>query len=105
MPLWLTCATFQTTVHTPSRGPRALRLPLLFLACLTALVCASAGLAAQAITGTISGTVTASPTAVLAGASVTVRNETVGIERIVVTDERCRYSVDNLPVQGTSRFA
>ncbi len=77
-----------------------MRFPLLLMTFLAAIVCASARMDAQAISGTIAGTVTASPTAVLAGAGVTVRNETVNIVRTVTTDERGFYSVDNLPVQG-----
>ncbi len=73
----------------------ALTLSAITLVILTASVARS-----QPITGTITGTVKASTDAVLAGATVKVRNETVGLERTVITDEEGFYTASNLPVQG-----
>ncbi|HVL69733.1 MAG TPA: TonB-dependent receptor [Vicinamibacterales bacterium] len=53
--------------------------------------------AAQATTGSISGTVVDESKAVLPGVTVTVRNVETGLERSQVSDQQGRYRVLNLP--------
>jgi hypothetical protein len=53
--------------------------------------------AAQAVTGTILGTVTDATGAVLAGAKVTLTNEGTGFSRIVTSDASGEYTVPQVP--------
>ena len=53
-----------------------------------------------AVTGAISGRVTSPEGEPLAGAQITVRNQSVGLSRSVVTREDGRYRVQALPVGG-----
>jgi len=56
-----------------------------------------AGLAAQAVTGTIIGLVTDSTGAVMPGATVTLTNTGTGLVRVVNTDSNGEYTVPSLP--------
>lgn len=56
---------------------------------------------AQDLTGTIGGTVRAATDAVLAGASITVRNQAIKLQRVVTSGEDGTYVVTDLPVQGS----
>ena len=73
-------------------GTRAIGIVLLGLALL-----APRTAAAQAVTGTILGTVKDSTGAVLAGAKVTVTNEGTGFTRTVTTDAAGEYTVPQIP--------
>src|SRR5438552_19039362 len=53
---------------------------------------------AQRITASIRGTVTDPTSAVVAGATVTVRNEATGLTRTTKTNSAGNYSFDELPV-------
>ncbi|MET0213173.1 MAG: carboxypeptidase regulatory-like domain-containing protein, partial [Vicinamibacterales bacterium] len=53
--------------------------------------------AAQAVSGTILGTVTDSTGAVVAGAKVTIVNEGTGLTRVVVADTNGEYTAPSLP--------
>jgi Carboxypeptidase regulatory-like domain len=60
--------------------------------------------AGQAVTGTISGTVTDQQGSVIAGATVTITNEATNDPRVVVTDERGDFQATNLqPGSYTAR--
>src|SRR5262249_16704785 len=52
----------------------------------------------QATTGLIQGVITDSEGAVIAGASVTVKNVETGLERTINTDDAGRYRVPLLPL-------
>ena len=54
-------------------------------------------LAAQAVTGTILGTITDSSGAVMPGTTVTLRNAGTGLTRTVTTDAAGEYTVPSLP--------
>ena len=54
-------------------------------------------LAAQAVTGTILGTITDSSGAVMPGTTVTLRNTGTGLTRTVTTDAAGEYTVPSLP--------
>ncbi|HEX8392607.1 MAG TPA: TonB-dependent receptor, partial [Longimicrobium sp.] len=56
--------------------------------------------AAQTVTGAISGRVTSAEGEGIAGAQITIRNQSVGLTRTVVTREDGRYRVPSLPVGG-----
>jgi hypothetical protein len=56
-----------------------------------------AGLAAQAVTGTILGLITDSTGAVMPGATVTLTNTGTGLVRVVNTDSNGEYTVPSLP--------
>jgi Carboxypeptidase regulatory-like domain/TonB dependent receptor/TonB-dependent Receptor Plug Domain len=64
---------------------------------LAALFLAVPPAAAQTTTSTIAGTVTDSSGAVIRGAEVTVRGETIAAERRATTDERGEYRLTALP--------
>jgi Carboxypeptidase regulatory-like domain len=59
-------------------------------------------LAAQAVTGTILGTITDTSGAVMPGATVTLRNTGTGLVRTVVTDADGEYTAPSLP---TGKYA
>lgn len=77
-----------------SRGWRL--LPLL-LAGLILIAAAPSAAFAQAVTGTLLGTVTDSTGAVIAGAKVTVTNQNTGLTRTVKTDAIGEYTVPSIP--------
>ena len=58
----------------------------------------SAAVSAQTFRGTILGTVTDPNGAVVAGATITVKNTSTGLERSVTTDDAGNYSVPELPI-------
>ena len=58
----------------------------------------SAAVSAQTFRGTILGTVTDPNGAVVAGATITVKNTSTGLERSVKTDDAGNYSVPELPI-------
>src|SRR5713101_6950208 len=62
------------------------------------LLLAAAPAYAQRITASIRGTVTDPTSAVVAGATVTVRNEATGLTRTTKTNSAGNYSFDELPV-------
>ena len=71
------------------------------LLCALALAFAPGTARAQgAVTGAISGRVTSAEGEPIAGATVTVRNQAVGLTRTAVTREDGRYRVPQLPVGG-----
>jgi hypothetical protein len=70
---------------------------LLRLAVLLVLILLPAFARAQAVSGTILGTVTDSTGSVMANAKVTVLNEGTGLERVAQTDPQGEYTVSNLP--------
>ena len=55
------------------------------------------GLAAQAVTGTILGSVTDTSGAAVPGATVTLTNQGTGLTRTVVTDQAGEYTAPSLP--------
>ncbi|MBI3473496.1 MAG: TonB-dependent receptor [Candidatus Solibacter usitatus] len=66
--------------------------------CLCMLGCAlSARLMAQAVTGTILGTIKDSTGAVVSGAAVMIASETAGVTRSVKTDDSGEYTAPSLP--------
>src|SRR5262245_22757848 len=73
-------------------GARGLGIVLLGLAMLAPGIAA-----AQAVTGTILGTVTDSTGAVIAGAKVTVTNVDTGLSRTVTTDAAGEYTTPQVP--------
>ena len=77
-----------------SRGSRL--LPLL-LAGLILVVAAPSAALAQAVTGTLLGTVSDTTGAVVAGAKVTVTNQNTGLTRTVKTDAIGEYTVPSIP--------
>ena len=77
-------------------SPRGSRLLPLLLAGLI-LMAAPSALFAQAVTGTLLGTVTDSTGAVIAGAKVTVTNQNTGFTRTVKTDAIGEYTVPSIP--------
>ena len=77
-----------------SRGSRL--LPLL-LAGLILMAATPSFLFAQAVTGTLLGTVSDSTGAVIAGAKVTVTNQNTGFTRTVKTDGIGEYTVPSIP--------
>ena len=67
-----------------------------------------ASLAAQAVTGTILGTITDTTGAVMPGATVTLTNAGTGLVRVVVTDAGGEYTAPSLPtgtLHGEGRAA
>jgi hypothetical protein len=62
------------------------------------LVVTGPSLYAQAGAGAISGTVTDTTGAVVAGTKVTITNEATAVSRVVTTDDSGLYSVEGLPV-------
>ncbi len=77
--------------------PRALPLYDAVLALLLAFLLALTG-EAQVVGGTISGTVTDATGAVIADATVLVRNEDTGNQRTLTTDAAGRFSAPSIPV-------
>jgi Carboxypeptidase regulatory-like domain len=77
-----------------SRGSRL--LPLL-LAGLILMAATPSALFAQAVTGTLLGTVSDSTGAVVAGVKVTVTNQDTGLTRSVKTDAIGEYTVPSIP--------
>jgi hypothetical protein len=72
---------------------------VLFRALVAALLFFAAGPAvAQTVTGTIQGTVTDTSGAVLPGATVTIRNQDTGAQRVVVTNEAGLYTATFLQI-------
>lgn len=67
---------------------------------LAVLLHATAPLAAQRMTGAVSGAVRGDAGNDLAGVTVTVDNQATGLVRTAVTDERGQYVVGSLPVEG-----
>src|SRR5205085_2988196 len=67
-------------------------LGLVVVACLV-----PAGLAAQAVTGTILGLITDSTGAVMPGTTVTLTNTGTGLVRVVTTDANGEYTAPSLP--------
>jgi len=67
-------------------------LGLVVVACLI-----PAGVAAQAVTGTILGLITDASGAVMPGATVTMTNTGTGLQRVVVTDTNGEYTAPSLP--------
>jgi hypothetical protein len=55
-------------------------------------------LAAQTVTGTLEGTVTDSSGGVLPGATVSIRNQETGFERVTVADQKGYFSAPFLPI-------
>ena len=72
--------------------PRFLHLLLLAIP----LVCVPRAAAAQAVTGTISGTIVDAQAQVIPGATVTIINEATNDARVAVSDERGNFQVTNL---------
>src|SRR5262249_44258127 len=72
---------------------------VLFAVCTVVATCSG-----QVTTGTISGTVTDSSSAVLPGANVVILNEETGISRAVVTDSGGRYIAPSVGL-GTYRVS
>jgi Carboxypeptidase regulatory-like domain len=73
------------------------RLPIrLLMLCL--FLCCASSIKAQQDTGSISGSVTDPKGAVVAGAQVTITNESVGLTRTIVTNDKGLFSVNLLPV-------
>jgi hypothetical protein len=94
--------TVPTPTHNPTRDNgrairRRCRPPLDILLLLFAFHLLAAGATAQTTTSTIEGTVRDAQGAVIAGAQVSVRAESLGIERTAVTDEDGFYRVAALP--------
>ena len=77
------------------------RVAAVFLVCIGSLRRAAAA-AAQAVTGTILGTVVDSTGAVVAGAKVTITNTGTGLTRTVMTDTAGEYTAPSLPTGTTS---
>ncbi len=84
--------------HTPARSTRrgnsgrllALTAPLVF----------AGAVLAQALYGSLTGSVTDASNAAVAGATVTARNPDTGLTRTVTTDSSGNYNITDLP-QGT----
>ena len=78
-----------------------LRPGILFLALLSALPTTLPSRAdAQAVTGTISGTIVDPQSQVIPGATITILNEATGDTRAAVSDERGNFQVTNLQPGG-----
>ena len=60
------------------------------------ILAGSAGLGAQAVTGTISGTIVDQQSQVIPGATITIVNESTSDSRPTVSDERGNFQVTNL---------
>ena len=69
----------------------------LFRVGLLLILLCPAGLAAQVVTGAISGRVTDSTGAVIPGAMMQIQNVETGLSRNVATDSAGRYVARNLP--------
>src|SRR5690349_20961282 len=82
---------FKHSRRTPMRS----RLLLLFI--LLALLCPQASLFAQTTSGSIAGTVTDPQQAAIAGATVTVTDETKGFSQKATTDAEGRFVFPQLP--------
>jgi hypothetical protein len=81
------------------RGQKALRCALVcVLGGLLLLSIGASRLGAQAVTGTISGTVTDASGAVIAGANVEVKNVGTGAAQTTVTSDQGRFNVPDLNV-------
>ena len=76
---------------------RATRILPLLLAALLLLAGSPAGVFAQAVTGTLLGTVTDSTGAVVTGAKVTVTNQNTGLTRTLKSDSIGEYTVPSIP--------
>jgi hypothetical protein len=76
---------------------RALRLCSLLAAGLFLMAATPSVAGAQAVTGTLLGTVTDSTGAVVTGAKVTVTNQNTGLTRTVTTDAAGEYTVPSIP--------
>src|SRR5262245_12721476 len=74
------------------------------LAFLTAAILFPASLAAQAVTGTILGTVTDDTGAMLPGATITLTHNETGRARVVVADNSGQFTAPSLPT-GTYTLA
>ena len=73
------------------------RVAAVFLVCIGLVSCLPAAAAAQAVTGTIVGTVVDSTGAVVAGAKVTITNTGTGLTRTVTSDNAGEYTAPSLP--------
>src|SRR6267142_3216027 len=73
---------------------RVFRLPAVLLACELGL---AIPVCAQAVSGTIAGTITDAQSAVLPGVTVTVRNVETGTSRTIASDGAGAYQVRGLP--------
>ena len=73
------------------------RVAGVFLVCMGLVSCLPAPAAAQAVTGTIIGTVADSTGAVVAGAKVTITNTGTGLTRTVTSDSAGEYTAPSLP--------
>ena len=62
-------------------------------------------LAAQAVTGTILGTVTDSSGGMIPGATITLTHTATGLSRTVVSDAAGEYTVPSLPIEGEERMS
>ena len=78
-------------------SPRGSRLLPLLLAGLILMAASPSAVFAQAVTGTLLGTVTDSTGAVVAGAKVTVTNQNTGLTRTVKSDAIGEYTVPSMP--------
>jgi hypothetical protein len=76
---------------------RALRLLSLLAAGLFLMAATPSVAGAQAVTGTLLGTVTDSTGAVVSGAKVTVTNQNTGFTRTVTTDAAGEYTTPSIP--------
>jgi hypothetical protein len=73
------------------------RLAALFLICIGLVAGLPRSVAAQAVTGTIVGTVEDSTGAVVSGAKVTIENTDTSLRRTVTTDAAGEYTAPSLP--------
>jgi hypothetical protein len=74
------------------------RVVIYVLGALLLLVVGAKGLQAQAVTGNISGSVTDSSGAVIAGANIQVKNTATGVTQTTVSNSQGRYNVPDLTV-------
>ena len=73
------------------------RVAAVFLVCIGLVSALARPAAAQAVTGTIVGTVTDSTGAVVSGAKVTISNTGTGLTRTFVSDKAGEYTAPSLP--------
>jgi hypothetical protein len=73
---------------------------LLLCALVLALALPGGARAQGAVAGAISGRVTSAEAEGIAGAQITIRNQSTGLVRTVVTREDGRYRVPALPIGG-----
>ncbi len=73
------------------------RMAAVFLVCIGLVSCLPGVVAAQAVTGTIVGTVVDSTGAIVSGAKVTITNTGTGLTRTVTSDNAGEYTAPSLP--------